>query len=282
MTLHQQTTPAEKIELRSIADRVEIAPGVLMPRLGLGTWRAHGDGLVRTVEAALRLGYRLFDTSANYYNEEEVGVAIARSGVPREDVFLTTKLEGPDQGYRTTRPALEASLRRLGMSYVDLYLIHWPDPSRTEETWRALEECQQAGLTRSIGMSNFGRRDMQQVFSVAAVPPAVNQIELNPLDQRRSLQEYCREHGITIEAWAPVIKGFASRLPELVTIGTRHGKTGAQICLRWLLQRGMVAIPKTVHEERLRENADIFDFELSDEEMSAIDGLEGHRHHFGL
>jgi diketogulonate reductase-like aldo/keto reductase len=277
----RQTT-AEKIELHSIADRLEVAPGVMMPRFGLGTWRAHGDELVDVVLAALGLGYRLFDTSANYYNEEEVGLAISRSGVPRGEIFLTTKLESIDQGYRSTRPALEASLRRLGMDYVDLYLIHWPDPSKTEETWRALEELQREGLTRSIGISNFGRRDMEQVLHVATVPPAVNQIELNPLEQRRTIHEYCRDHGITVEAWAPVIKGYASRIPELVAIGERHGKTGAQISLRWILQKGMVAIPKTVHEQRLRENADIFDFELSAEEMRAIDNLEGRRHRLGL
>jgi methylglyoxal/glyoxal reductase len=264
----------EPVKLTSLSDRVEIAPGVDMPRLGLGTFRAHGAELARAIVAALEVGYRLIDTSANYHNEEAVGAAIARSGVPREELFVTTKLEEPDQGYDTPRPALEASLERLGVDYVDLYLIHWPVASKTEDTWRALEELQRAGLTRSIGISNFERTDMEQVFSVATIGPAVNQIELNPVKQRPDLQDYCREHGITIEAWAPVMKGRADSVRGLADIAERHGKTGAQVSLRWILQKGMTAIPKTVHEERLIENADVFDFELSAEEMQAIDGID--------
>lgn len=269
---------AEKIGPHSIADRVEIAPGVMMPRLGLGTWKAHGTELERALLASLELGYRLFDTSANYLNEEEVGRALGRGGVAREELFVTTKLEGPDQGSSTVGPALRASLRRLGMDYVDLYLIHWPNPARTEDTWRGLEEVQRAGLARAIGISNFSRADMDQVFSVATIPPAVNQVELNPLKQRPEVQEYCREHGVTIEAWAPVLQGHAGRVEELERIARTHGKTAAQISLHWILQKGMTAIPKTVHEERLRENADIFDFELSEAEMYSIDALEGGKH----
>lgn len=268
----------ERAELHSLADRLEVAPGVRMPRLGLGTWHAHGRQVERVVTVALQMGYRLIDTSANYYNEEEVGLAVAASGVARDEVFLTTKLEGPDQGHGRTRPALLASLRRLGMDYVDLYLIHWPDPRKTVDAWRELEELVHEGLARSIGVSNFGIRDLEQVFSVADIPPAVNQVELHPLRQRREVQAYCRERGIALEAWAPVMRGYASQVHELVEIGRRHGKTAEQVCLRWLLEKGMIPIPKTVHEERLRENSDVFDFELSDEEHESIGMLEEGRH----
>ena len=272
-----QDAPARAGQPDSITDRIEIAPGVKMPRLGLGTWRAHGDTLVEVLLEAFRLGYRLIDTSANYYNEEEVGEAISLSGIARDEIFVTTKLEAVDQGYDTTPPALHSSLRRLGLDYVDLYLIHWPQASKTESTWRAMQELQQTGLARSIGVSNFSPRDLEQVLSMASIPPAVNQVELNPLKQRPGLREYCQARGIIVEAWAPVIEGAAERVPVLVEVGRRDGKTAAQVSLRWLIQHGAVAIPKTVHESRLRENADIFDFELTGHDMQTIDQLESGR-----
>lgn len=264
-------TMSMPVRLESLADRMEVAPGVHMPRLGLGTWRAQGAEGERAIEAALRMGYSLIDTSANYYNEEEVGRAVARSGVPRDEVFVTTKLEGPDQGYETTRRALEASLNRLGMHYVDLYLIHWPIPEKTQDTWRALQELQQEGLALSIGVSNFEPHHIEQILQMATIRPAVNQIELNPAKPQRLIHEYCRHRNITVQAWAPVIKGHAGRIPQLASIAKHHGKTAEQVSLRWILQKDMSAIPKTVHEERLRQNADVFDFELSAEEMRAID-----------
>jgi len=276
--MHEDAKAPEPPVLHSIADRVEVAPGVLMPRLGLGTWQAQREAAVEAILAALGMGYRLIDTSANYFNEEEVGEAIARSGVSRDEVFVTTKLEGYDQGSERTRPALLASLRRLGLDHADLYLIHWPKPAKTVDTWLALEELVGEGLTRAIGVSNFSRRDLDQVLGVATVPPAINQVELNPLRQRAELQEYCAEHGITLEAWAPVMRGYAGHVPELVRIGETHGKTAEQICLRWILQKGIIAIPKSVHEKRLHENADVFDFELSGDEMREIDLLEDGRH----
>jgi diketogulonate reductase-like aldo/keto reductase len=266
------------VSLRSIADRVEVAPGIMMPRLGMGTWPAHGAQLERAIGEACALGYRLFDTSANYHNETEVGIALRRSGVSRDELFVTTKLEEHDQAYDRVRPALESSLRRLGMDYVDLYLIHWPYPARTNEAWQALEELRDAGLTRSIGVSNFETSDLTQVFETATVPPAVNQIELHPHYQRRALAEECRRRGITVEAWGPVMRGHASRVPELVAIGNTHGKTAEQVCLRWLLEQGMIAIPKSVHAERLRENADVYDFALTSEQVHVIAGLDRGAH----
>ena len=263
----------QAVQLGSIADRIEVAPDVMMPRLGLGTSRAMGRTLEQTILAAFEMGYRLIDTSESYYNEAAVGSAIARDVVPREEIFVTTKLEAANQGYRTTRRGLEGSLRRLGLDYIDLYLIHWPNAALTNETWRAMEELQQAGLTLAIGVSNFEISDLEQLAQTANTPPAVNQIEFNPLVQRRELYEYCRSAGIPVEAWEPVIRGRAGHVPELVEIGRRHSKTAAQVSLRWILQKDAIAIPKTVHEARLHENAEVYDFELSAEDMRAIDAL---------
>lgn len=265
---------ATPLRIESIRDTVEVAPGVHMPRLGLGTSRAYGSDVIRAIAMAFDLGYRLIDTSANYENETEVGRAIAASAVPREEIFVTTKLEGPDQGPVRPLPALQTSLRRLQLEYVDLYLIHWPEPRLTNDSWRALEQLLRAGLTRSIGVSNFEVSDLEQLFTTATIRPAVNQIKLNPLEQRRALAGYCRERGITVEAWAPVLRGHAEQVPPLVRIGRDHGKSAAQVSLRWLLQKGMIAIPKSVHESRLRENAEVYDFSLGEDEMALIDSAE--------
>jgi len=262
--------------LTSIAERMQVAPGVMMPRLGLGTWKARIGMLERAVAQALLLGYRLVDTSPVYFNEREVGRAIARSGVPRDAVFVTTKLDVPALDAGTAREELESSLARLGLDYVDLYLIHWPRREIIARTWSAMEELQRAGIARAIGVSNFEVEDLATLLETAAIPPAVNQIEFNPLIQQRELQTYCRDRGITVEAWAPVIQGSADRLTSLLRIGERYSKTPSQISLRWILQKGLVAIPKTVHEARLRENADVYDFVLSDEEMAEIDAISPH------
>lgn len=259
--------------LESIADRVEVAPGAMMPRLGLGTSQAYGMELRRTIGSAFRLGYRLIDTSANYDNEEAVGQAIREADVPRAEIFVTTKLEGRDQGRYSPLSALRSSLRRLGLEYVDLYLIHWPMPEHTNATWRAMEELHGAGLARAIGVSNFEINDLEQLFTTANIRPAVDQIKLHPAEQRRELHDYCARQGIAVEAWAPVMRGHADEIPLLDRIGKAHQKSAAQVSLRWLLQKDMIAIPKTVHLSRLRENADIYDFELTEAEMSGIDAL---------
>jgi len=248
-----------------------------MPRLGLGTYRAYGTDAVRAIHAAFELGYRLLDTSANYANEDDVGRAIASGAVPREEIFVTTKVEETDQRLRTVRLALEASLRRLCLEYVDLYLVHWPLHERTNDTWRAMEGLLRSGLTRSIGVSNFEVSDLEQLFATATVEPAVNQIKYNPAAQRRDLRGYCVDRGITVEAWAPIMRGHANELPVLARIGRAHGKTPEQVCLRWILQKGALAIPKSVHEARLQENANVYDFELGAAEMRAIDEVGGSR-----
>lgn len=272
----QTTISQQPVRLQSIADTIEIASGVHMPRLGLGTSHALGNEAARAILKAFEIGYRLIDTSANYMNEEYVGRAIAESGLRREEIFVTTKLEGPDQGgLDRVVPALDESLGRLGLDYVDLYLIHWPDPELTNETWRSMEELQRRGLARAVGVSNFEIGDLDQLRETATMLPAVNQVRYNPIQNPRRLHEYCSALGIVMEAWAPVIKGHADSVPTLSRIAAAHVKTAEQISLRWLLQKGVIAIPKSVHESRLRENAELYDFELSAEEMAAIEAVAG-------
>lgn len=266
--------PARSIELHSLADRVEIAPGVWMPRLGLGTYKApEGPEVLSEVETGLRIGYRGIDTAALYGNEHSVGEAIRRSGLTREDVFVATKVWNADQGYRSTLAAFSSSLERLGFDFVDLYLIHWPNPELMEPTWRAMQEIQRSGRARAIGVCNFLVHHLELLATFAETPPAVDQLELHPGLQQPEVRAYCAEHGITVQAWAPVMRGRAGDVPELVEIARRHGKTPAQVSIRWILQSGVTTIPKSTHEERLRENADVFDFELTAEEMATIDSI---------
>jgi diketogulonate reductase-like aldo/keto reductase len=270
---------AERAELHSIADRIQIAPSVLMPRLGVGTSHVVGvHDVDREIPAALELGYRLIDTASSYRNEAEIGQALKKADCPRSELFVTSKVWPSDQGYKSTLRAFEASRARLGLDYLDLYLIHWPEPSQTADTWRAFEELQMRGEVRAIGVSNFMPGDFEQLYQTANVPPAINQVEFHPFLQRPELLEYCREHGVAIEAWSPLIRGRVQGVPELAEIGERHGKTEAQVTIRWILQKGIVTIPKSTHIERLRENADVFDFSLSAEEMATIDALDRNEH----
>ena len=261
-------------DLRSIADRVRIAPGVLMPRLGLGTSQALGGDVQREVLFGLSIGYRLIDTAAMYGNEREIGAALRRTDVPREDVFVTTKVWNSDQGYERTLAAFSRSRARLGLEYVDLYLVHWPQPGLTGETWRALEELLASGETRAIGVSNFGPSHFRELSATANVPPAVDQFEFHPGMQRPDVVRYCRENAVTMQAWSPLMRGGAGREPVLREIGERHGKSPAQVALRWILQQGLTTIPKSVHEDRIAQNADVFDFQLGAEEMARIDGMD--------
>lgn len=264
-----------RIELTSLADTVEIAPGVEMPRLGLGTYKAQaGPDVEREVAFGLSIGYRLIDTAALYGNEESVGRVVRESGLPREDVFVTTKVWNDDQGYASTLAAFDRSLSRLGFEYVDLYLVHWAIPSLTRGTWRAMEEIHTSGRARAIGVCNFMPHHLDDLLSFAKVPPAVDQCERHPWLQLPELTSYGAEHDITLQAWAPIIRGRVDDVPELVEIARLHGKTPAQVAIRWQLQTGWVTIPKSVHTERVAENADVYDFELSAADLAVIEGLE--------
>jgi 2,5-diketo-D-gluconate reductase A len=228
------------------------------------------------VEEALVVGYRHFDTAAAYRNERGVGAAIAASGIPREEVFVTTKLWNSQQGHDSALEAIESSLGRLGFEYVDLYLIHWPVPTedRFVDTWRAFERIRQEGRVRTIGVSNFRVEDLERLEREAETRPTVNQIELHPRHQQAELRAWHAEHSIVTEAWSPLAQGALLDEPAIVSIAERHGKTPAQAILRWHVQLGNVVIPKSVTPRRIRENYDLFDFELSPEEMDAIEQLD--------
>jgi diketogulonate reductase-like aldo/keto reductase len=267
--------PASPVQLASLADTVEIAPGVQINRLGLGTYRAdEGPDVENEIRTALKLGYRTVDTAALYGNEGSVGRVIRESGVAREDVFVTTKLWNTEQGYESALKAFDESLERLGFDYVDLYLIHWPMSATMRDTWRAMQEIHASGRAKAIGVCNFLVHHLEDLATFADTPPALNQFEHHPRLQQPELVDYCQSHGITAQSWAPIMRGRVTLIPELVAIAQAHGKTPAQVSIRWILQRGVITIPKSVHDRRIAENADVYDFELSAAEMAIIETLD--------
>jgi 2,5-diketo-D-gluconate reductase A len=255
---------------------VTLHDGIEIPQLGFGVFQVPPDETQEVVEQALEAGYRHVDTAAAYGNEPGVGAALAAAGLPREDVFVTTKLWNSQQGYDSTLAAFETSLERLGLDQVDLYLIHWPVPSqdRFVETWRAFERIYEEGRARTIGVSNFRIEDLERLEVETGTRPTVNQIELHPRFQQRELHACHARHGVATEAWSPLAQGALLDDEAIGEIAERHGKTHAQAILRWHLQLGNVVIPKSVTPERIRENLDIFDFELSDEEMAVFERLD--------
>lgn len=247
--------------------------GVKMPWLGLGVWKTkEGEEVIQSVKSAIATGYRMIDTAAIYGNEEGVGQAIRESGVSRDELFITTKVWNDDQGYEKTLQAFETSRKKLGLEVVDLYLVHWPGRDKYLETWKALIHLQKEGLVRSIGVSNFQIRHLKHIIEETGVVPVVNQVELHPLLSQKELLAYARENNIVLEAWSPLMQGNLDH-PVLAQIAEKYGKTTAQVILRWDIQNGVIVIPKSIKEHRIRENANIFDFELSSEDMAAIDGL---------
>lgn len=253
--------------------------GRAIPQLGVGVFLVKPGEAQRVVADALDVGYRHIDTARIYDNEGEVGAAIAESGIPRDELFITTKLWNTDQ--TNGAAAFEASLDRLGLDRVDLYLIHWPQAMFGEAltAWKSLIEIAATGRATSIGVSNFEKDDLQQLLDETGVVPAVNQIELHPLHQRRELVAFCAEQGIAIEAWGPLAQGKSDLLerPAITEAAAAHGKTPAQVVLRWHVQQGRIVFPKTLRRERMVENAALFDFELSAAEMAAIDALDEQR-----
>lgn len=254
---------------------IRLGNGVDMPRLGLGVFQAaRGEETRRAVAEALRLGYRHVDTARVYGNEQDVGAAILGSGIPRPEIFVTTKLWNADQGYDQALRAFDASLARLGFETIDLYLLHWPVPGKRLESWRALERIVGEGRVRAIGVSNFMPRHLEELLGRATVVPAVNQIELSPFLQQREVRALCARHGIVVEAYSPLTRGARLGHPVVAGVAARLGRSPAQVLLRWGLQHGMVVLPKSVRPERIAENAAIFDFELPEATMAELDALE--------
>ncbi|MGZ4031796.1 MAG: aldo/keto reductase [Tumebacillaceae bacterium] len=267
--------------INSLTDCTVLHNGVKMPWFGLGVYKAEeGAEVKEAVKAALQHGYRSIDTAALYKNEVGVGEAIRESGVPREEIFVTTKVWNTDQGYESTLNAFEESRQKLGLDVIDLYLIHWPgqDANRFKDTWKALEQLYKQGRVRAIGVSNFHVHHLQELLRDCEIKPMVNQVEYHPRLTQQELLTFCNEHNIQLEAWSPLMRGQLMDEPTITELAAKYGKTPAQVILRWDLQHGVVTIPKSVRAARIVENADIFNFELSDEDMTRIDALnQNHR-----
>ncbi|WP_405374466.1 MULTISPECIES: aldo/keto reductase [unclassified Microbacterium] len=257
---------------------ITLNDGNTIPQLGLGVFQVDPDEAERIVSVALEAGYRHIDTAAAYRNEAGVGRAIAASGIPRDEIFVTTKLWNSEQGRDTARPAIEASLEKLGLDRVDLYLIHWPRPDKDlyVETWQQLETFKAEGLTRSIGVSNFQQAHLQRVLDETGTVPAINQIELHPAFAQRALRGFQEPLGIRTESWGPLGQGKYDLFGEkaVADAAAAHGVSPAQVVIRWHLQQGIIVFPKSSTPERIAQNVDVFGFELSADEIAAIDGLD--------
>jgi 2,5-diketo-D-gluconate reductase A len=265
-----------KYSLMSKPTSIALSDGNAIPQLGLGVFRTPPDITASVVQAALAAGYRHIDTAAVYVNELGVGEGLRASEIERSEVFVTTKLWNADQGFDAAIKGFDHSVKRLGLDYLDLYLIHWPSPRRDlyVDSWRALVRLQQDGRVRSIGVSNFGADHLQRLIDETGVTPVLNQIELHPHFQQRALVQAHRQLGIATQSWSPLGQGKALSDPVIGGIAVRHGRTPAQIIIRWHLDNGLSAIPKSVTRRRIAENFDVFDFKLSDSDLTAIAGLD--------
>jgi diketogulonate reductase-like aldo/keto reductase len=257
-----------------IDTKVKLNQGVEMPIFGLGTYQTRrGKETQKAVTYALEAGYRLVDTASMYGNEKDVGEAVGKSGMPREEIFITTKLWNSDHGYNKTLAAFEESLKKLGLSYVDLYLIHWPVEGLRKESWRALERLLKEGKCRAIGVSNYMIWHLKELLESSSTVPAVNQVEFSPYLYQKELLEFCRRHDIQLEAYSPLTKGHKLNDPKLKEVALKYSKSPAQILIRWALQKQVMVIPKSSRREGILENADVFDFEISDEDMKLLDSF---------
>jgi diketogulonate reductase-like aldo/keto reductase len=258
----------------TIDSKTKLNNGVEIPFLGLGTYQAgRGKETQEAVLCALECGYRLLDTAAMYENEEDVGEGVSKSGIPREEIFITTKLWNSDHGYDKAVAAFEKSRKSLGLSYVDLYLIHWPVEGLRNESWRALETLLEEGKCRAIGVSNYMTWHLEELLENSSTVPAVNQVEFSPYLYQKDLLEFCRSHGIQLEAYSPLTKGHKLHDPRLAGVASKYSKSSAQILVRWALQHRLVVIPKSAKRERILENADVFDFAISPEDMRFLDSF---------
>lgn len=270
--------------MKSLTDCYKLSNGVEIPCVGIGTWQTpDGDIAVSSVLSALEAGYRHIDTAQMYRNEESVGTAVKKSGIDRSKIFITSKLSNSVRGYQPTLDAIEKTLKRLDTDYIDLFLIHWPNPAKfrdhwqaaNAETWKAFEEMYRAGRIRSIGISNFRPHHIEELMKTASIAPMVNQIRLCPGDTQDEVVDYCRARGILLEAYSPLGTGKIFEVPEMQKLAEKYGKSIAQICMRWSLQRGYLPLPKSVTPARIKENTEVFDFELSAEDVELITNMKG-------
>lgn len=269
--------------MNSITDTFKIYNGAEIPCMGLGTWQSKDDTATAAVLSALALGYRLIDTAAAYGNEKGVGAGIKQSGLKREEIFVTSKLRNADHGYKATLDAFDLTMEKLGLEYLDLYLIHWPNPvqfrthweAATAGTWAAFEELYKKGKIKAIGVSNFMPHHIDTLMKTAKIKPMVNQLKLCPSVTQPEAVEYCRKNGIVVEAYSPFGTGGIFKVEEMRRLADKYGKTIGQICLRWCLQKGFVSLPKSANPMRIKENTEIFDFELTDKDIDLISNLKG-------
>lgn len=263
------------MKITDIKGTARLHNGVEMPYLGLGVFETpEGQEITNAIHWALEAGYRHIDTAYLYMNEKGVGEAVQSSGIKREEIFVTTKVWNSDQGYKKTLDAFYRSLDLLKFDYVDLYLIHWPVKDKYVETWDALQYLYEKKLVRAIGVSNFLEHHLNDILQHKGIVPMVNQVEFHPYVAQPGLLEYCKKHNIQFEAWAPLMRGKADEIPVFIEIAKKYDKTPAQIVLRWDLQKGAVTIPKSTHKDRIIANAQLFDFELSADDMQSIDALD--------
>lgn len=264
--------------MKNINSTVKLSNGVDMHYLGFGTFKVSNDSSVITsVKEALRAGYRHIDTAAAYENEEGVGLGIKQSGIPRNEIFLVSKVQNSDQGYDSTLKAFETTLKKLQTSYLDLYLIHWPS-ELCSETWKALEKLYNYGKVRAIGICNFTENHLKKLFDTAKIIPMVNQVEFHPALTQAKLINFCNKNTIQVEAWSPLMRGEIFKYPILNKMAEKYGKSAAQIVLRWDLQLNVITIPKSTTPHRIKENSDIFDFDITDEDMNKISSLNADKH----
>jgi diketogulonate reductase-like aldo/keto reductase len=257
----------------SINSRIELNNGIYIPIIGLGTWLLTGKIAYNAVSWALKLGYRLIDTATIYGNEREVGEAIQDSGISQEELFITTKVWKSDQGYDNTIEAFNKSLKKLGLDYIDLYLIHWPVPRKSVETWRAMERLYNEGKTRAIGVSNYNLHFLNELLDNLNIIPSINQVEFSPFLYQKELLEFCESKSIKMEAYSPLTRGYKLKHPKIVEIAQKYNKSPAQVLIRWGIQHNIIQIPKSGNLNHLKENIDIFNFNLDESEIRELDNL---------
>ena len=263
----------------SISSHAILNNGVEIPRLGLGVYQSPiGETTLRSVGYAFKVGYRHIDTASLYGNEKDVGIGVRESGIPREEIFVTTKVWDTDQGYDSTLRACERSLRLLGLSYIDLYLIHWPVEGKGKDTWKAMIQLLKSGKVRAIGVSNYDIFQLQEILQNFDVAPSVNQVEFHPFLFQEDLLQFCSDNYIQLEAYSPLTRGKRLEHPILKSLEPKYSKTSAQILIRWSLQHNLVVIPKSTHENRIAENSQVFDFQLDENDMKLLDSLNENFH----